>query len=201
MKSLLLLFLLTTLLLTQLRAQSFEGKVVYKPFEVVEDPDEVVPEDSVVLWIKGEQVRATSYMGGRPLMDILYTQDKLYEIDHTQKTIREKTHLLKREQTQYEIQKKAGKSYMTNARNTYLVQLDSTIQVQVQIYPLVTTTQPYLLTYCQNTQGVYATKVYSKQAMPVAAINFIYPKGYRSGSIIPNEKDLLNPETPLNTSP
>ncbi|MGD1839924.1 MAG: hypothetical protein ACFB0B_03375 [Thermonemataceae bacterium] len=201
MKPLLLLSLLATLLLTQLKAQSFEGKVVYKPFEVTEDPDEIVPEDSVVLWIKGEQVRATSYMGGRPLMDILYTQSKLYEIDHAQKTIREKTHLLKRQQTQYRLQKKTGKLYLDNALNTYFVKVDSTIQMKVQVYPLVTTTQPYLLTYCQNVKGVYATEVLNKQAMSVADVIFMRPKGYQSGSIIPAEEDILLPETPLDATP
>lgn len=162
------IFLFVTLLA---QAQHFEGSVTYKVFERFDDPDEIVPEDSVVLLIAESMFLKQIYMDGKVWRWSLLRNDTLFESKSNDQVVYQ---LLEKASKDYEWTSLEGNQVQTNQKgtiledylgNTYFALFDSTIVIDFCIYPISANNLSYLPSYIHlnNEYASYTHEIKSKK--------------------------------------
>lgn len=133
--------------------QHFEGQVVYTVFERFDDPNEVVPEDSIVVSIAESMVLHEAYIGGKVSYWTLLRNDTLFESksdDFAVYTIvnkAAKTYQLTVGEGKQSRTNREGVILENNSGNIYFALYDSTLLVDFCIYPIFANNLPYLPRY------------------------------------------------------
>ena len=207
-----MLQLLTTILLLSLSynsiAQNFEGKIVFDAFERFEDPDEIVPEDSIIMYVKGSSIYVQSFGFGQLFYFGLLRNDTLFEYDSSNEVIRYQ--VIDKNNPKYKMGLAVGKENRTNQEghlvtdaltNEYFVKYDSSITLPFYIYPLEANNLPYLPSYCHLNIATYTHKIVSTQKQKLDDSLFQIPVGMKiihNNAIIPPKFEDL-PGGELNT--
>ncbi len=179
--------------------QYFEGQVTYKVFERFDDPDEIVPEDSIVLFIADSMFLEQIYIDGKVWRWSLLRNDTLFESKSSTKVVYK---LLEKQSEDYQWVGSKGNQVQTNKKgsilednlgNTYFALFDSTILVDFCIYPIYANNLSYLPKYLHlnKENASYTHQIKSKKAQILNANIFQIPSHYRVISEKDDQEELI----------
>lgn len=179
--------------------QSFEGRITYEVFERFDDPNEIVPEDSIVLFIADSMFLKQIYSSGNIWRWSLLRNDTLFESKKENQVVYK---LLRKASKDYRWINSKGNQVETNKKgnllednlgNVYFALFDSTILVDFCIYPIYANNLTYLPRYIHINKeyASYTHQIKSKKAQNVSRNIFQIPTHYQVLSEKEYEEELM----------